>query len=231
MTKELHLSNSCQYFLCFSVKPPINLVELVLPDGIKVIRNEDSAVIAIEVHTCGTESEAKKYANEKVKKLLAVLSLHHNQQINAKYRSCRIIHPDGKQELVVEEVANISSSCYVTGAKPVDITKIVASSNAKFWRQIGHFQKGNSTSDPVERYREFYQVLEDEGNQISLTEKALRHAVNHPYLNDPKTAAEVAKIFGVPYFDPLIDNHTAAVKVHAEELRRRALNLLLSKSI
>jgi hypothetical protein len=222
---------SCQYFFTFSLNLPINLPEMIFPPGIKLIRNQDSAVNAIEINASGTEAEARNVANDKAKKLIAILSLYHNQQVKAKCQSWRRINPDGKEELFIELVANLSSSVSIraTGAQPVDLTKAFASADSKFWRQIGHFQKGNSTSDPVEKYREFYQVLEEESNQINLTEKALRHAVNHPCLNDPKTASEVAKVFGVPYFDPLNDNHKASIKTYAEELRRRALTLLLSK--
>lgn len=202
---------------------------MIFPLGIKLIRNQDSAVTAIEISTSGTELEARCIANDKVKKLLALLSPYHNQKVEAKCQSWRRINPDGKEEVFIEASVNLSSSVSIKaiGAQPVDLTKAFASADSKFWRQIGHFQKGNATADPIERYREFYQVLEEESNQISSTEKALRHAVNHPFLNDPKTASEVEKVFGVPYFNPLNDNHIATVKVHAEELRRRALMLLL----
>jgi hypothetical protein len=72
--------------------------------------------------------------------------------------------------------------------------------------------------------------LEDENKQTSLTEKALRHAVSHPKIDDQKYVPEVVKLFGVPYFNPLDDRHKTTVKIYAEELRKRALVLLLSKS-
>jgi hypothetical protein len=71
----------------------------------------------------------------------------------------------------------------------------------------------------------------DEAAQINLMEKALRHAVNHPLLNDPKFSNEVSRMFGVPYFDPLNDGHVKIIGAQAEELRRRALEILLAKSV
>jgi hypothetical protein len=38
-------------------------------------------------------------------------------------------------------------------------------------------------------------------------------------------------MFGVPYFDPLNDGHVKIIGAQAEELRRRALEILLAKSV
>jgi hypothetical protein len=223
---------SYQYFFIFSLSLSINLPEMIPPQGIRLIRNQDTAVTAIEVNASGTETEARSIANNEVKKLLAILSLYHNQRVEANCLNWRRINPGLNEEIFVKAEVNLSASVSIkpVGARPVDLTKAFASVDSKFWRQIGHFQKGNSSSDAVEKYREYYQVLEEENSKISLTEKALRHAVNHPLLNDIKTASEVTKVFGIPYFDPLNVNHKAIVNTYAEELRRRALTLLLSKN-
>ena len=222
-----------QYLFQFALDKPTNLADMTIPHGIKLIRNQDNAVIAIEVNTSGTEVEARGVANDRLKRFLALLSLYHNQQINAKCQSWHRIGPDGKEEIFIELVASISSSFSISasGKPSVDLTKSFSSTDPKFWRQVAHFQKGTASANPVERYREFYQVLEDEAAQINLMEKALRHAVNHPHLNDPKFSNEVSKMFGVPYFDPLNDGHVKIIGAQAEELRRRALEILLAKSV
>jgi hypothetical protein len=206
---------------------------MTIPDGIKLMRNQDNAVVAIEVNTSGTEVEAHGVANGRLKRFLALLSLYHNQQINAKYQGWRRIRPDGKEEILIELVASLSSSVSISasGKPSVDLTKSFSSTDPKFWRQVAHFQKGAVSTNPVERYREFYQVLEDEPAQINLMEKALRHAVNHPLLSKSKFSNEVSRMFGVPYFDPLNDGHVKIIGAQAEELGRRALEILLAKSV
>ena len=71
MTNDtLKNSLACQYFFCFSIETPFNLQEIVFPEAIKIIRNKDSAVTAIEISVYGKESEARGAAEKKQKKYL-----------------------------------------------------------------------------------------------------------------------------------------------------------------
>jgi len=92
----------------------------------------------------------------------------------------------------------------------VDVTDSLSIADVIFWRQIGHYPKGENSKDPIERYREFYQVIEGENN-FTITERAVRHAVNHPMLVSNSTLAEVTRVLGSSYFDPMNETHVDIV--------------------
>jgi hypothetical protein len=133
-----------QYFFQFTLDKPTNLADMTIPGGIKLIRNQDNMVVAIEVSTSGTEVEARSVANDALKRFLALLSLYHNRPINAKCQGWRRIRPDGKEEIMIESVVSISSSFSISasGKPSIDLTKSFSSTDPKFWRQVAHFQRG-----------------------------------------------------------------------------------------
>jgi len=87
---------------------------------------------------------------------------------------------------------------------------------------------GENSKDPIERYREFYQVIEGENN-FTITERAVRHAVNHPILVSNSTVAEVTRVLGSSYFDPMNETHVDMVSKYAIDLQEKAKSILLEK--
>ena len=132
-------------------------------------------------------------------------------------------------QVVLMETISFQDSILPNNIEPiVDVTDSLKISDVRFWRQIGHYNKGKTSNDPVERYREFYQVIEDE-NADTPTERALRHALNHPMLTSPSTIAEVTRVLGSPYFDPMNQAHVATISKYANDLQEKAKRILLGK--
>ena len=219
-----------QYYFVFSIDPPSNLSKLKLPVDIKIEYNENNLATKMEIGVYGDIEETKNEAIQKVKKLVAILSLQ-GIDLRIKYQNLYRLLPNGGKayQRVFVEIIGYSDSIIDNTAKPIiDITQSLSISDIKFWRQMGHYDRGTHSLDAIERYREFYQVLEDEG-AVTTTEKALRHAVNHPMLTSPATVVEVTRVLGSPCFDPMNQKHIDTIQNYADELQEKAKGILLAK--
>lgn len=188
----------------------------------------------MEVCAYGDVNEAKDEAVERTKKVVAILSL---EGINTKavYQYLYKLLPTGEkahvfQRVIIENIIILDSILGKTANPLIDITNSLSITDIKFWRQIAHYHRGNITKDPVERYREFYHVLEDD-NQENMTEKALRHALSHPMLTYPATVSEVTRVLGNAYFDPMSQKHLDIVRQYADNLQEKAKAIFLGKII
>ena len=111
----------------------------------------------------------------------------------------------------------------------IDLTTPMDSTDDKFWRQLGHYKKGLKSSDPIEKYREFFLVLEDEGSGYTKDETSLRHAVNHPCITHCSHATRVNRILGKSFYDPFDPDHKIIINNYASNLSSRCNQLLVSK--
>jgi hypothetical protein len=203
-----------------------------MPKDIKLKRNSDNTVTTISIEAYGTLDEAREIAENRFKQLLAILSLNLNLNINGRFQGWYKLTPDGIKRTVIivtslAVVASVNSGEKAT----LDIEKQLNITDGKFWRQLAHFHKGRNSLNPVERYREFFQVLEDEGVSIAPEEKALRHAVSHPYLTHPPSVAHVTKILGEPFFDPSNEKHVEIIRKYADKFQNEAQKVLISKTV
>ena len=223
---------AAKYIFYFSINPPLSSLNLLLPNGVKEIRNNNSVLSGIEIEVASTdENEAYNIANERAEKLFSMLRLFYFEHFSFKCKSWRKIEKDHETLVLNSEIQPPIITWSIANSKPIDLTNALNFANKKLLRQLEHFHNANSSTDIVQQYREYYQVLEQESSQINFTEKALRHALSHPQLNDKKVIEEVEKIFGTPYFDPLSNEHKLIVKNYTRELRAKALTLLKAKIV
>lgn len=221
-----------KYFFLFSINPPVKLTGFVLPSDMKFDYNKDSMAISLEISTYGNLEDVKEEAIQRVKKLVALLSL---QEIDttAVYGSLYKLLPNGAKafQVVLIDSIGFSDSILPNTIEPIiDITGPLSLNDVKFWRQMGHYCKGKTSKDPIERYREFYLVLEDEG-PVNATERALRHAVNHHELDSAWAIREVTSILGSTYFDPMNQKNIDAINKYSDELQKKAKAILIAKTI
>jgi hypothetical protein len=218
------------YFFLFSLQPPVDLSGFALPTDMKLGKNQNELANSLEVNATGVLEDVKKETIQRVKKLVALLSLQ-GVEVTATYGSLYRLLPNGAKafQVVVMEAISFQDSILPNNIEPIiDVTSSLNIGDVKLWRQMGHYHKGETSNDPIERYREFYQVIEDE-NASTSTERALRHALNHPMLTSPPTVAEVTRVLGSSYFDPLNQNHLDIIGTYADQLQEKARKILLAK--
>jgi hypothetical protein len=119
----------------------------------------------------------------------------------------------------------------------VDITTtsfsgVLENKDRKLARQLSHYRRGLSSSDTIEKIREFYQVLDDEypKDHPSIQKyRYVRHLVSHPELTKDRSIEEAEKIFGRPYLDPSAPEDIQALQKHLNEIKYEAEQLIKAK--
>lgn len=133
--------------------------------------------------------EAFRIAIEKGNRVADYLGSIHHLPVQADLCNITEIKPKGETKIGIASV-KISGNIH----QPVDldfanIKKLLVHDDPKIPRQLAHYNSGLRSSDPINQFREFYLVLEDEysKNNPSYLEKYrfIRHALNHPELNKP----------------------------------------------
>jgi hypothetical protein len=105
-----------------------------------------------------------------------------------------------------------------------DINNLIEGSNERKLRQLAHYSRGVEAADIITKYREFYQVFEEDIGKSTPPKSAwksakdiesmsikdiedyeiltfVRHLVNHPYLSAPKAKAIADKLVVKPSLD------------------------------
>ena len=126
-----------------------------------------------------------------------------------------------------EGIATVAVSAIVHKSMNIDlaeINKLIEGSNEKYLRQLAHYSRGIEAADIVTKYREFYQVFEEDMGKVTPPKSAwkkhediesmsiadiedfeiltfIRNLVNHPYLSKPKARAIADKLVVKPSID------------------------------
>ena len=219
-----------RWFVEFELEEPKLFPEMKLPSDIILRTNSENKVTIIQVVVVDTWKKIEEIAKERIKKFETILSIKLDFRFNYTYRGWYKKEGDiisGRQ--IVGKTLVLKSSVESKAKSKLDLERLLSSGDAAYWRQMGHFAKGMKSIDPVEKYRELCQMVEDEGNLITEDERALRHAVNHPYLTHSKTVGRVMSIFSSPFFDPMKEEHTKIVLKYANEMEKKARAILKNK--
>lgn len=120
-----------------------------------------------------------------------------------------------------------------------DINSVINKHDDLYLRQLSHYTRGLEAEDIVTKYREFYQVLEDEQSKNKLTPppsllttinqddilRIVRHLASHPRLTDKKSVAIANQIAGKNSLDlydskdlSLITQYLKIVQVEAKKI-------------
>lgn len=131
-------------------------------------------------------------------------------------------------------IANILTSANVH--QPVDldfsnIKNLIACEDTKILRQLAHYNFGLRYSyDPINQFREFYLVLEDEYGKRSPELKKysyIRHALNHPELNNKEFKIRLLGEIGAYHIDPSSPEAQKLVEDNLQSLKQDANRIIL----
>jgi hypothetical protein len=225
------------------------------PISEKSIKEIDGIRFDTEVHPNGIElrgftliistmdeGEARILAEGKANRIFDYLSWIHNLAITGYFSGMTEIRSAG-------EVKRCMLTLSVSGIihNPVDldfslVRDILEGRDEKLLRQLGHYSMGLRATDIVSKYREFYQVIEDEQEKIDASDvkplesiedidsemikRVIRNLSSHPILSKNKKHASIASaLLGRPYLDmsneqdkKLIENNLKAVQGEAQDI-------------
>lgn len=130
-----------------------------------------------------------------------------------------------------------------------DINKLIEGGNEKYLRQLAHYSRGVEAADIITKYREFYQVFEEDiGKSIppksawksakdieSMSIKDIedyeiltfvRNLVNHPYLSTPKAKAIADKLVVKPSLNLNKTEELELVKSYLKLMQEKARDII-----
>jgi len=218
------------YFFEFDIKKSIKWPKLKASKDIELRRLPNNIVYRIDIKVYGVPDEAQKIAKKRFEQLRNLIALYLNEVIDAQYSGYYKVTPNGiEQTVVVCDSLAIRDSVNTGTNSILDIERQMNIMDAKYLRQLGHFYRDKISTDPVERYREFFQVLEDEGVAFDQDEIAIRHAVSHPKITNPKHAPIVKRILGESSFNPSSTKHLQIINSQADKLQAKASAMLRKK--
>jgi hypothetical protein len=228
---------------------------LTTPVSEKSIKEIEGIRFDIESHPSGielkgfsiiipttNEEEARILAEGKANRIFDYLSWIHNRPITGNFLSMIELRPSGE---VRRGMVSFSASAIIHNPVDLDfslIRDILEGRDEKLLRQLGHYSMGLKAIDIVSKYRDFYQVIEDEQERIDTSaiipleriedidsetiKRVIRNLSSHPVLSQNKKHASIATaLLGRPYLDisnlqdkKLIEDNLKAIKDQAEEI-------------
>lgn len=228
---------------------------LTTPVSEKSIKEIEDIRFDIESHPNGIElkgftiivpttdkEDARILAEGKANRIFDYLSWIHNRSITGDFCGMTEIRPSGE---VRSGMATLGVSAIIHNPVDLDfslIRDILEGRDEKLLRQLGHYSMGLKAIDVVSKYREFYQVIEDEQERIDTfgikpleriddidsetIKRVIRNLSSHPVLSKNKKHASIAAaLLGRPYLDMsnlqdknLIEDNLKVVKDQAQEI-------------
>jgi len=128
-----------------------------------------------------------------------------------------------------------------------DINRLIEGSNEKYLRQLAHYSRGIEAADTITKYREFYQVFEEDLKTVTPTQwrsakeiesmsiadiedyeilKFIRNLVSHPALTSDKNAAFAAKFKVKSSLDLNNPEDFELVKDYLKLIQEKAKNII-----
>lgn len=228
---------------------------LITPVSEKSIKEIEGIRFDIESHSNGIElkgftiiapvtnkEEARILAEGKANRIFDYLSWIHNRSITGDFCGMTEIRPAGEAR---SGIVTLGVSAIIHNPVDLDfslILDILEGRDERLLRQLGHYSMGLKATDVVSKYREFYQIIEDEQERIDTSgtksleriedidsetiKKVIRNLSSHPVLSKNKKHASIAAaLLGRPYLDMsnsqdkrLIEDNLKAVKEEAQEI-------------
>jgi len=225
------------------------------PVSEKSIKEIDGIRFDTEVHPNGIELRgftiiiptmdeegARILAEGKANRIFDYLSWIHNRAITGYFCGMTEMRPAGE---VKTGMMTLRGSAIIHNPVDLDfslVRDILEGRDEKLLRQLGHYSLGLKATDIVSKYREFYQVIEDELEKIDTSgvkpferiedidsetiKRVIRNLSSHPILSNNKKHASIASaLLGRPYLDmsniqdkKLIESNLKAVQEEAQEI-------------
>ncbi|HUS74508.1 MAG TPA: hypothetical protein VMY43_00730 [Methanothrix sp.] len=204
---------------------------LDVPISERSIKEIDGIKFETEVHSLGielkgfkiiipatNEADARILAEGKANRIFDYLSWIHNRSISGYFSGMTEIRPAGD---VKRGIASFSVSAIIHNPVDLDfslILDVLEGRDEKLLRQLGHYSLGLKAADIISKYREFYQVIEDEQDvggtpetkplesiediDVETIKRVIRNLLSHPVLSKNKTHVSIATtLLGRPYLD------------------------------
>jgi hypothetical protein len=142
-----------------------------------------------------------------------------------------------------EGTATVEASMGLVSSEIIDLAEINSAINGKderYLRQLSHYARGLEAADIVTKYREFYQVYEDEITKNQPTRspaaiknldedvilRVIRHLLNHPRVTGPEAVAIANKILGKTSIDLDSTEDLSLVEAYLKKIQRKAEEIL-----
>jgi hypothetical protein len=192
------------------------------------------------------EADARILAEGKANRIFDYLSWIHNRSISGYFSGMTEIRPAGevKRGIAFSKFHGIVHN-------PVDldfslIFDVLEGRDEKLLRQLGHYSLGLKAADIISKYREFYQVIEDEKDvsgisdakplesiddiDVQTIKRVIRNLLSHPVLSKNKTHVSIATtLLGRPYLDISNINDKKLIEDNLNAIREDAQNILIPK--
>jgi len=230
-----------------------------VPISEKSIKEIDGIEFLTDVHPLGielkgfnliipaiNEADARILAEGKANRIFDYLSWIHNRSISGYFSGMTEIRPAGE---VKRGIATLAISAIIHNPVDLDfslILDVLEGRDEKLLRQLGHYSLGLKAADIISKYREFYQVIEDEQNvggaldakplesiddiDAQTIKRVIRNLLSHPVLSKNKSHISIATtLLGRPYLDMSNENDKKLVEDNLNAIKEEAQNILIPK--
>ena len=175
--------------------------------------------------------EALIIAVEKGNRVADYLGSIHCLPVQAYLSNITEIKPKGE---VKAGIARLMASANIHQPMDLDfanIKNLLACDDSKILRQLAHYNFGLRYShDPINQFREFYLILEDEyGKRDPYLKKYsyIRHALNHPELDAKEVKIKLLGEIGSNHIDPSSPEAQKLVEDNLQSLKQDAKRIIL----
>lgn len=175
--------------------------------------------------------EALIIAVEKGNRVADYLGSIHCLPVQAYLSNITEIKPKGE---VKAGIARLMASANIHQPVNLDfanIKNLLTCDDSKILRQLAHYNFGLRYShDPINQFREFYLVLEDEyGQGYPYLKKYsyIRHALNHPELDAKEVKIKLLGEIGSNHIDPSSPEAQKLVEDNLQSLKQDAKRIIL----
>lgn len=229
----------CKWQASFRLSPPILLGEIRNTTDIRIVKDSNAPnarASRIEIVTPELSYEdARNYALEVTNRVTDYLSFLKRFPVGAILSNIGQILP-ADSRIHMRGYATLRARATVERPVNLDmavkpIAQIIGGQEAKLARQLSRYRRALETDDVINRVREAYQIIEDEGTDREFLSKYryVRHLVSHPELADHRAASQATERFGKPYIDPSSPEDLAKLDEDAKSILKKAEEILLSK--
>jgi hypothetical protein len=194
------------------------------------------------------EAEARILAEGKANRIFDYMSWIHNRSINGYFSGMTEIKHSGEAKI---GIAYFGVDAIIHNPVDLDfslILDILEGRDERLLRQLGHYALGLKAVDIVSKYREFYQVIEDEQEKIGASsagtkplepienidgetiKKVIRNLSSHPILSKNRKHVSIAStLLGRPYLDMTNINDKKLIEDNLKLVQEEAQEILIPK--
>ena len=234
----------------FTLNYPLSEISIKETDGLKFDTRAHPLGVELKgfaiTISAASEQEARILAEGKANRIFSYLSSIHNRSIAGYFSGMTEIKPKGevKKGIMTTRVHGIIHN-------PLDLDfsllkDLFEFRDEKLLRQLGHYSMGLKATDVISKYREFYQVIENEREKIDISnippsqsiesidgetiQKVIRNLSSHPVLSKNVKQASIAKaLLGRPYIEISNPKDKGLVEEYLKVVQEEAQKILTAK--